>query len=117
QRELKRLLAFSTIENVGIVALGLGASLVLADAGAPAWSALAFAAALLHVAAHAVAKALLFLGAGAFGEATGGGLELDRLGGLLARMPWSGWTFLAGCGAIAGLAPLAGLVSEWLTLQ
>ena len=117
QRELKRLLAFSTIENVGIVALGLGASLVLAAADAPEWSALAFAAALLHVAAHAVAKALLFLGAGAFGEATGGALELDRLGGLLARMPWSGWSFLAGCAALAGLVPLAGFVSEWLTLQ
>lgn len=117
QRELKRLLAFSTIENVGIVALGLGASLVLAALGAPEWSALAFAAALLHVAAHAVAKALLFLGAGALGRATGGSLDLDRLGGLLARMPWSGWSFLAGCATIAGLAPLAGFVSEWLTLQ
>jgi hydrogenase-4 component B len=117
QRELKRLLAFSTIENVGIVALGLGASLVLAATGAPEWSALAFAAALLHVAAHAVAKALLFLGAGAIGRATGGELELDRLGGLLARMPWSGWSFLAGCAALAGLVPLAGVVSEWLTLQ
>ncbi|HEU4702455.1 MAG TPA: proton-conducting transporter membrane subunit, partial [Conexibacter sp.] len=61
QRELKRLLAFSTIENVGIVAMGLGASLVLAAAGAEEWSALAFAAALLHVAVHAAAKALLFL--------------------------------------------------------
>ena len=66
QHELKRLLAFSTIENVGIVALGLGASLVLAERGAATWSAIAFAAALLHVANHAVFKALLFLGAGAF---------------------------------------------------
>lgn len=114
--DLKRLLAFSTIENVGIVALGLGASLVLAASGAGVWSALAFAAALLHVAGHAAAKVLLFLGAGAFGRAAGT-LELDRLGALLARMPWSGWSFLVGCAAIAGLPPLAGFVSEWLTLQ
>jgi hydrogenase-4 component B len=119
QRELKRLLAFSTIEHVGIVALGLGASLVLAavDGGPNAWSALAFAAALLHVAAHAVAKALLFLGAGAFARGTGGALELDRLGGLLRRMPWSGWAFLAGCAGIAGIVPCGAFVSEWLTLQ
>lgn len=119
QRELKRLLAFSTIEHVGIVALALGASLVLAagDAGPGMWSALAFAAALLHVTGHAVAKALLFLGAGAFARGTGGGLELDRLGGLLARMPWSGWAFLAGCAGIAGVVPFGVLVSEWLTLQ
>ncbi|MBS1869361.1 MAG: hypothetical protein JSS99_06825 [Actinobacteria bacterium] len=119
QRELKRLLAFSTIEHVGIVALALGASLVLA-AGGPGpgtWSALAFAAALLHVAGHAVAKALLFLGAGAFARGTGGGLELDRLGGLLTRMPWSGWAFLAGCAGIAGVVPLGVFASEWLTLQ
>jgi hydrogenase-4 component B len=120
QRELKRLLAFSTIEHVGIVALALGASLVLAagDTDPGMWSALAFAAALLHVAGHAVAKALLFLGAGAFARGTGGGsLELDRLGGLLARMPWSGWAFLAGCAGIAGVVPFGVFVSEWLTLQ
>jgi len=119
QRELKRLLAFSTIEHVGIVALALGASLVLAagDTGPGTWSALAFAAALLHVAGHAVAKALLFLGAGAFARGTGGGLELDRLGGLLTRMPWSGWAFLTGCAGIAGVVPFGVFVSEWLTLQ
>ncbi len=119
QRELKRLLAFSTIEHVGIVALALGASLVLAaGAGGPGtWSELAFAAALLHVAGHAVAKALLFLGAGAFARGTSAGLDLDRLGGLLARMPWSGWAFLAGCAGIAGVVPFGLFVSEWLTLQ
>jgi hydrogenase-4 component B len=120
QRELKRLLAFSTIEHVGIVTLALGASLVLAvgETGPGMWSALAFAAALLHVAGHAVAKALLFLGAGAFARGTGGGpLQLDRLGELLTRMRWSGWAFLAGCAGIAGVVPFGVFVSEWLTLQ
>jgi hydrogenase-4 component B len=116
QHELKRLLAFHSIENVGIIALGLGASLLLGAAGEPLWAALAFAAALLHTANHAAFKALLFLAAGAFSEAVGA-LELDRLGGLLRRMPWSGWCFFVGCAAIAGLPPLNGFVSEWLTLQ
>ncbi len=116
QHELKRLLAFHSIENVGIVALGLGASLVFADIGQPRWSAIAFAAALLHALNHALFKGLLFLGAGAFAKAVGG-LELDRLGGLLRRMPWTGATFALGAMAIAGLPPLNGFASEWLTLQ
>ncbi len=116
QHELKRLLAFHSIENVGIVALGLGASLVFADIGLAPWSAIAFAAALLHALNHALFKGLLFLGAGAFSKAVGS-LELDRLGGLLRRMPWTGWTFTFGAMAIAGLPPLNGFVSEWLTLQ
>lgn len=116
QEDLKRLLAFSSIENVGIVALGLGASLLFAEAGARDWAAIAFGAALLHVANHAIFKALLFLGAGAFERAVAG-LELDRLGGLLRRMPWTGGAFLVGSMAIAGLPPLNGFASEWLTLQ
>jgi hydrogenase-4 component B len=112
ERELKRLLAFSSIENVGIVALGLGASLQLDGR----WSALAFGAALLHAANHTAFKALLFLGAGAIADAAGK-LDLDRLGGLLRRMPWTGGAFLVGCAAIAGLPPLNGFASEWLTLQ
>ena len=116
QHELKRLLAFSSIENVGIVALGLGASLVLAHAGQPEWSAIAFAAALLHALNHALFKGLLFLGAGAFSKAVGP-LELDSLGGLLRRMPWTGPAFAVGAMAIAGLPPLNGFASEWLTLQ
>ena len=74
------------------------------------------AAALLHTLNHAVFKALLFLGAGAFERAVGS-LELDRLGGLLRRMPWTGGAFLVGAVAIAGLPPLNGFASEWLTLQ
>jgi hydrogenase-4 component B len=116
QHELKRLLAFHSIENVGIVALGLGASLVFRDIGQPLWSAVAFAAALLHALNHALFKGLLFLGAGAFSKAVGS-LELDRLGGLLRRMPWTGATFALGAMAIAGVPPLNGFASEWLTLQ
>ena len=116
QHDLKRLLAFHSIENVGIIALGLGASLLFASAGAREFAAIAFGAALLHVANHAIFKALLFMGAGAFERAVGA-LELDRLGGLLRRMPWTGGAFLVGSMAIAGLPPLNGFASEWLTLQ
>jgi hydrogenase-4 component B len=116
QHELKRLLAYHSIENVGIITLGLGASLLFADAHEPTWAAIAFAAALLHVANHAIFKGLLFLGAGAFQRAVGS-LELDHLGGLLRRMPWTGSAFLVGSIAIAGLPPLNGFASEWLTLQ
>jgi hydrogenase-4 component B len=116
QHDLKRLLAFHSIENVGIILLALGASMLFADTGASQWAAIAFAAGLLHVANHAIFKALLFLGAGAFERAVGA-LELDRLGGLLRRMPWTGGAFLIGSMAIAGLPPLNGFASEWLTLQ
>ena len=116
QHELKRLLALHSIENVGIIVLGLGACLILRARGADAWAAFALAAALLHTVNHAVFKALLFLGAGAFERAIGS-LEIDRLGGLLRRMPWTGGAFLVGAMAIAGLPPLNGFASEWLTLQ
>ena len=116
QHDLKRLLAFHSIENVGIVALGLGASILFASQGDSTWAAIAFAAALLHILNHAVFKALLFLAAGAFERAVGS-LELDRIGGLLRRMPWTGGAFLIGSMAIAGLPPLNGFASEWLTLQ
>jgi formate hydrogenlyase subunit 3/multisubunit Na+/H+ antiporter MnhD subunit len=116
QHELKRLLAFHSIENVGIIVLGLGACLVLRTRGADEWASIALAAALLHTLNHAVFKGLLFLGAGAFERAVGS-LEIDRLGGLLRRMPWTGGAFLVGAMAIAGLPPLNGFASEWLTLQ
>ncbi len=112
QGELKRLLAFSSIENVGIVAMALGASLLLHGT----WATIAFGAALLHAANHAAFKALLFLGAGAFADAAGR-LDLDRLGGLLRSMPWTAVPFLLGCAAIAGVPPLNGFVSEWLALH
>jgi hydrogenase-4 component B len=116
QHELKRLLAFHSIENVGIIVLGLGASVVFASLGQLQWSAIAFAAAMLHTLNHAVFKALLFLGAGSFASAVGR-LELNRLGGLLRRMPWTGGAFALGAMAIAGLPPLNGFASEWMTLQ
>ena len=116
QHDLKRLLALHSIENVGIIVLGIGACLILRARGADEWAAFALAAALLHTLNHAVFKALLFLGAGAFEKAVGS-LELDRLGGLLRQMPWTGAAFFVGAMAIAGLPPLNGFASEWLTLQ
>jgi hydrogenase-4 component B len=116
QHDLKRLLALHSIENVGIIVLGLGACLVMRARGADSWAAFALGAALLHTVNHAVFKSLLFLGAGAFERAVGS-LELDRIGGLLRRMPWTAGAFLVGAMAIAGLPPLNGFASEWLTLQ
>ncbi len=116
EHDLKRLLALHSIENIGIIVLGIGACLVLRARGADQWAAFALGAALLHTVNHAVFKALLFLGAGAFERAVGS-LEIDRLGGLLRRMPWTGAGFLLGAMAIAGVPPLNGFASEWLTLQ
>ncbi|MDX6665409.1 MAG: hydrogenase-4 component [Solirubrobacteraceae bacterium] len=116
EHDLKRLLALHSIENIGIIVLGIGACLLLRARGADEWAAFALGAALLHTVNHAVFKALLFMGAGAFERAVGS-LEIDRLGGLLRRMPWTGAGFLIGAMAIAGLPPLNGFASEWLTLQ
>jgi hydrogenase-4 component B len=116
QHELKQLLAFHSIENIGIIAMGLGSWLVLDGQGQRFWSGVAFVAAMLHVLNHAIFKALLFLGAGAIERATQA-RDLDHVGGLLRRMPWTGGTFLIGSMAIAGLPPLNGFVSEWLTFQ
>lgn len=116
QHDLKRLLAYSSIENVGIITLGLGASLLFIHAGEPLWAAIAFGAAMFHTVNHAVFKTLLFLGAGAIERAVGT-LDLDHLGGLLRRMPWTGGAFLIGCLAITGVPPFNGFASEWLTLQ
>jgi hydrogenase-4 component B len=116
QHELKRLLALHSIENIGIIVLGLGACLVLRAQGEDVWAALALAAALLHTVNHAVFKALLFLCAGSI-ERSVGSLDLNQLGGLLRRMPWTGGAFFVGAMAIAGLPPLNGFASEWMTLQ
>lgn len=116
RHELKRLLALSSIENIGIIVLGLGACLILRARGEAALAAVALAAALLHTLNHAVFKGLLFLGAGAFERATGT-LHLDRLGGLLRQMPGTGTAFAVGAMAIAGLPPLSGFASEWATFQ
>lgn len=116
QHQLKSLLAFHSIENVGIILLGLGAAMLLAAADRPVWASIAFAAALLHCLNHAVFKSLLFLGAGAIQTAVHR-LGIDHLGGLARRMPWTATFFVIAAMAIAGLPPLNGFVSEWLTLQ
>ena len=114
--DLKRLLAFHTIENVGIILIGLGAALVFQPVGARELAALALVAALYHTVNHAAFKALLFLGAGSVLHATGT-RNMEEMGGLARRMPWTAACFLVGSIAIAGLPPLNGFVSEWLTFQ
>jgi formate hydrogenlyase subunit 3/multisubunit Na+/H+ antiporter MnhD subunit len=113
QSDLKRALAYSTVENVGIVAIGLGLGLTGWAAGAPAVAALGLAGALLHVWNHALFKSVLFLAAGSLGRAAGT-LDLERLGGQLRRMPWTGGAFLAGAAAACALPPLNGFVGEFL---
>jgi formate hydrogenlyase subunit 3/multisubunit Na+/H+ antiporter MnhD subunit len=113
QHDLKRVLAYSSIENIGIISLGLGIGLLGVTLRVPAAAALGFGGALLHVANHALFKGLLFLGAGAVLHGTHTA-QLDHLGGLLKRMPIVGVTFLVGCVAICGLPPLNGFVGEFL---
>jgi formate hydrogenlyase subunit 3/multisubunit Na+/H+ antiporter MnhD subunit len=113
QRDLKRLLAYSSVENIGIIALGLGVGELGRSAGSAPVAVLGYAGALLHVWNHAVFKGLLFLGAGAVAHATGT-REINQLGGLLKRMPWTGSAFLIGAVAISGLPPLNGFVGEFL---
>jgi formate hydrogenlyase subunit 3/multisubunit Na+/H+ antiporter MnhD subunit len=114
--DLKRLLAYSTTENVGLILIGVGAAGLFAASGNRALASVAMAAALLHVVNHAAFKGLLFLGAGSVLAATGV-RDLDRLGGLARRMPVTGATFAVGTLAIIALPPLNGFVSEWLLLQ
>jgi formate hydrogenlyase subunit 3/multisubunit Na+/H+ antiporter MnhD subunit len=116
EQDLKRLLAYSTVENIGIVVTALGLAAAFRDNGMPEIAGLAFAAALLHALNHAVFKSLLFLGAGAIATATGA-RDLGRLGGLIGRMPQTAFAMLVGAGAIAALPPLNGFVSEWLLFQ
>jgi formate hydrogenlyase subunit 3/multisubunit Na+/H+ antiporter MnhD subunit len=114
--DLKRLLAYSTTENVGLILLGVGAALLFDADGRPVLAGVALAAALLQVVNHAVAKGLLFCAAGAVLHGTGT-RDLDRLGGLMRRMPVTGATFAIGALAVAALPPLNGFVSEWALLQ
>jgi len=113
QHDLKRLLAYHSVENIGIIALGLGMGLLGISYGNPVIALAGFAGALLHVFNHAVFKSLLFLGAGAILHATGT-REMDHLGGLLKKMPRTGLAFLIGAVAISGLPPLNGFMSEFL---
>jgi formate hydrogenlyase subunit 3/multisubunit Na+/H+ antiporter MnhD subunit len=116
EHDLKRLLAYHTVENIGIIFIGLGLALAFGANGLPAAAALGLTAALFHVFNHSVFKSLLFFGAGAVQAATGE-RDMDHLGGLIHRMPKTAFAFLVGCAAISALPPLNGFVSEWLTFQ
>ncbi len=116
QTDMKRLLAWSSIENIGLIITGFGITIIFHALGMPALAALALIATLYHCLNHAFIKSLLFLGTGAVLHATGE-RNLGRLGGLIRPMPWVAWLTLIGVLAIAGLPPLNGFVSEWLLLQ
>jgi hydrogenase-4 component B len=110
------LLAYHTVENIGIIYIGLGLALAFKAFGMPSASALALTAGLLHAFNHSLFKSLLFLGAGAVLSATGE-RDMDHLGGLIHNMPRTAFVFLVGCVAISALPPFNGFVSEWLTFQ
>jgi hydrogenase-4 component B len=116
QTDMKRLLAYSSIENIGIMFSGVGLAIVFIGTGMRTAASIALIAVLYHALNHAFMKSLLFLGTGAVLHATGE-RNLGRLGGLIHRMPWVAWLTLVGALAIAGLPPLNGFVSEWLLLQ
>ena len=113
QHDLKRLLAYHSVENIGIILIGLGFALIAAARGDARWGILALAGGLLHVWNHGLFKALLFLGSGSVLNATGT-REMSRLGGLWRVMPWTAGCFTLGAVAISGLPPLNGFISEWL---
>src|SRR5262249_9358993 len=113
QHDLKRLLAYHSIENIGIIAMGLGLAMIGRTLSRPDWVLLGLAGVLLHVWNPALFKALLFLSAGSVIHATHS-REIDRLGGLAKTMPWTALSFLVGAMAICGLPPLNGFVSEFL---
>jgi hydrogenase-4 component B len=116
QHDLKRLLAYHSIENIGIILMGLGLSMIFLGTGHPVLGTLGLVAALYHTLNHALFKGLLFLGAGAVLYRTHE-RDLDHLGGLIHRMPVTAGFFLVGCIAISALPPFNGFVSEWLTFQ
>jgi NADH:ubiquinone oxidoreductase subunit 5 (subunit L)/multisubunit Na+/H+ antiporter MnhA subunit len=116
QVDMKRLLAYSSIENLGLVFAAIGLALLFSAYDMKPMAALALTAALYHVASHAFFKSLLFVGTGAVLHATGQ-RSLGKLGGLIRYMPWVAWLTLVGTLASAGLPPLGGFVSEWLLLQ
>jgi formate hydrogenlyase subunit 3/multisubunit Na+/H+ antiporter MnhD subunit len=116
QHDLKRLLAYHSVENIGIIFIGLGLSMIFYGAGYPLLGTLGLVAALYHTLNHALFKSLLFLGAGVVLQRSHE-RDLERMGGLLMRMPWTGLFFLVGCISISALPPFNGFVSEWLTFQ
>jgi hydrogenase-4 component B len=116
QHDLKRLLAYHTVENIGIIFIGLGLALAFKAYGLAWAAALALTAGLFHVFNHSLFKSLLFFGAGAVLTATGE-RDMEHLGGLIHNMPKTAFAFLIGCAAISALPPLNGFVSEWLIFQ
>jgi hydrogenase-4 component B len=116
EHNLKTMLAYHTVEQMGIVTIGLGAGLVFAATGHPVIATIAFIAAVYHMTNHSIYKALLFMSA-AWVDTTVGVRDMDRLGGLIKRMPWTALFFLIGAISLVALPPFNGFVSEWLTLQ
>jgi hydrogenase-4 component B len=116
EHDLKRLLAYHSIENIGIILMGLGAALIFRVAGHPQLAGVALIAAMFHTLNHAIFKCLLFLGAGSVLHSTGT-RNMEEMGGLIRPMPVTAFCFLIGAVAISGLPPLNGFVSEWLTYQ
>lgn len=116
ENDMKKMLAHSSVENMGITTAGLGAGFIFISTGHHVLAGLAFIAALYHMTNHSLYKALLFLGTGAVDYQVGN-RDMDRLGGLIKHMPWTALFFLAGSLSIAAMPPFNGFVSEWLTLQ
>jgi len=116
QHDLKRLLAYHSVENIGIITMGVGLAVLGRARGEPSLVLLGFSGAALHVVNHALFKSLLFLGAGSVQHAAGT-RDIERLGGLSRAMPFTAGLFLVGAAAISGLPPLNGFVSEWLVVM
>lgn len=116
QHDLKRLLAYHSVENIGIILIGIGLAMIFASFNMPLLAALALTAGLYHTLNHAVFKGLLFMGAGAVLHATDE-RNMEEMGGLIHLMPWTAALFLVGCISISALPPFNGFVSEWLTFQ
>ncbi len=116
ENDLNVMLAHSSIENIGLVTAGLGAGMIFAACQKPVLAGIAFIASFYHLINHSMYKSLLFFGAGTVDDRVGT-RDLNQLGGLIRRMPWTAGAFLVGSLAIAALPPLNGFVSEWLTLQ
>jgi hydrogenase-4 component B len=116
EHDLKRLLAYHSIENIGIILMGFGSALLFRSFGHPQLAALALVAGLFHTLNHGIFKSLLFLGAGSVLQGAGT-RNMEEMGGLIRRMPWTALFFLIGAVAISGLPPLNGFVSEWFTYQ
>jgi len=116
EHDLKRLLAYHSVENIGIILIGIGAGLIFHSYGLMTLAALGLVGGLYHTLNHAGFKGLLFMGAGSVLRATGT-RNMEKMGGLIQRMPWTALFFLIGSAAISALPPLNGFVSEWLVFQ